>query len=191
MEIIHADENLDEIQMLTEFDQYEAVSGLGFKYADNDFELQVKEAVWSKYPMVKGHYLYEVGTEWGGMLEDVNHVGTTVKVGGPTGGACWPENHSLLPGQAYRTITAMEANQAISALVGSSLGSLFTVSTANSGITVSGLPVHKPIGGHSIPCYSNTERLGNCFRWHAGRAVSCIFRRLHRKQSCRRTIMRR
>ena len=84
MEIIHADENLDEIQMLTEFDQYEAVSGLGFKYADNDFELQVKEAVWSKYPMVKGHYLYEVGTEWGGILEDVNHVGTTVKVGGPT-----------------------------------------------------------------------------------------------------------
>ena len=50
MEIIHADENLEEIQMLTEFDQYEAVSGLGFKYADNDFELQVKEAVWAKNP---------------------------------------------------------------------------------------------------------------------------------------------
>ena len=48
MEIIHADDNLEEIQMLTDFDQYEAVSGLGFKYADNDFELQVKEAVWRK-----------------------------------------------------------------------------------------------------------------------------------------------
>ena len=139
MEIIHADENLDEIQMLTEFDQYEAVSGLGFKYADNDFELQVKEAVWSKYPMVKGHYLYEVGTEWGGMLEDVNHVGTTVKVGGPTWRGMLARKIISPPaGQAYRTITAMEANQAISALVGSSLGSLFTVSTANSGITVSG-----------------------------------------------------
>lgn len=139
MEIIHADENLDEIQMLTEFDQYEAVSGLGFKYADNDFELQVKEAVWSKYPMVKGHYLYEVGTEWGGMLEDVNHVGTTVKVGGPTWRGMLARKILSPPsGQAYRTITTMEANQAIAALIGTSFGTLITVSTANSGITVSG-----------------------------------------------------
>ena len=79
MELIHAKANIEEIQSLTEFDQYEAVSGLGFKYADNDFELQVEEAVWEKYPMIKGHYLYEVGTEWGGMVEDVNHVGTTTK----------------------------------------------------------------------------------------------------------------
>ena len=139
MEIIHADENLEEIQMLTEFDQYEAVSGLGFKYADNDFELQVKEAVWSKYPMVKGHYLYEVGTEWGGMLEDVNHVGTTVKVGGPTWRGMLARKILSPPsGQSYRTITTMEANQAIAALIGTSFGTLITVSTANSGITVSG-----------------------------------------------------
>ena len=139
MEIIHADENLDEIQMLTEFDQYEAVSGLGFKYADNDFELQVKEAVWSKYPMVKGHYLYEVGTEWGGMLEDVNHVGTTVKVGGPTWRGMLARKILSPPsGQAYRTITTMEANQAIAALIGTSFGTLITVSAVNSGITVSG-----------------------------------------------------
>nr|WP_319218042.1 hypothetical protein [uncultured Trichococcus sp.] len=139
MEIIHADENLIELQMLTEFEQYEAVSGLGFKYADNDFELQVKEAAWEKIPMQSGHYLYEVGTEWGGMLEDVNHVGTTVKVGGPTWRGMLARKIISPPsGQAYRTITTMEANQAIAALVGSSLGSLFTVSTANSGITVSG-----------------------------------------------------
>ena len=139
MEIIHADENLDETQMLTEFDQYEAVSGLGFKYADNDFELQVKEAVWSKYPMVKGHYLYEVGTEWGGMLEDVNHVGTTVKVGGPTWRGMLARKILSPPsGQAYRTITTMEANQAIAALIGTSFGTLITVSAVNSGITVSG-----------------------------------------------------
>ena len=41
MELIHADENLIELQMLTEFDVYEAISGLGYKYADNDFELQI------------------------------------------------------------------------------------------------------------------------------------------------------
>ena len=139
MEIIHADDTLKELQMLTEFEQYEAVSGLGFKYADNDFELQVKEEVWGALPMQSGHYLYEVGTEWGGMLEDINHVGTTVKVGGPTWRGMLARKIISPPaGQAYRTITTMEANQAIAALVGSSLGPLFTVSTANSGIAVSG-----------------------------------------------------
>ena len=139
MELIHAKANIEEIQSLTEFDQYEAVSGLGFKYADNDFELQVEEAVWEKYPMIKGHYLYEVGTEWGGMVEDVNHVGTTVKVGGPTWRGMLARKIISPPaGQAYKAITAMEANQAIAALVGSSLGPLFAVSTADSGMTVSG-----------------------------------------------------
>ena len=139
MELIHAKANREEIQSLTEFDQYEAVSGLGFKYADNDFELQVEEAVWEKYPMIKGHYLYEVGTEWGGMVEDVNHVGTTVKVGGPTWRGMLARKIISPPaGQAYKAITAMEANQAIAALVGTSLGPLFAVSTADSGMTVSG-----------------------------------------------------
>ena len=139
MELIHAKANIEEIQSLTEFDQYEAVSGFGFKYADNDFELQVEEAVWEKYPMIKGHYLYEVGTEWGGMVEDVNHVGTTVKVGGPTWRGMLARKIISPPaGQAYKAITAMEANQAIAALVGSSLGPLFAVSTADSGMTVSG-----------------------------------------------------
>ena len=139
MELIHAKANIEEIQSLTEFDQYEAVSGFGFKYADNDFELQVEEAVWENYPMIKGHYLYEVGTEWGGMVEDVNHVGTTVKVGGPTWRGMLARKIISPPaGQAYKAITAMEANQAIAALVGSSLGPLFAVSTADSGMTVSG-----------------------------------------------------
>ena len=139
MELIHAKANIEEIQSLTEFDQYEAVSGLGFKYADNDFELQVEEAVWEKKPIIKGHYLYEVGTEWGGMVENVNHVGTTVKVGGPTWRGMLARKIISPPaGQAYKAITAMEANQAIAALVGSSLGPLFAVSTADSGMTVSG-----------------------------------------------------
>lgn len=139
MELIHAKANIEEIQSLTEFDQYEAVSGFGFKYADNDFELQVEEAVWEKYPMIKGHYLYEVGTEWGGMVEDVNHVGTTVKVGGPTWRGMLARKIISPPaGQAYKAITAIEANKAIAELVGTSLGPLFAVSTADSGMTVSG-----------------------------------------------------
>ena len=139
MELIHAKANIEEIQSLTEFDQYEAVSGLGFKYADNDFELQVEEVVWGNKPIIKGHYLYEVGTEWGGMVENVNHVGTTVKVGGPTWRGMLARKIISPPaGQAYKAIIAMEANQAIAALIGTSLGPLFAVSTADSGMTVSG-----------------------------------------------------
>lgn len=139
MELIHADGSLVEIQMLTEFDQYEAVSGLGYKYADNDFELQTPEAIWTTQPIENEHYLYQVGNEWGGRVENIEHIGTTVKCSGPTWRGMLARKIVSPPaGQAYKTITAMEANLAVASLIGTSFGSLFTVSTANSGITVSG-----------------------------------------------------
>ena len=51
MELIHANSDLVELQLLTEFDVYEAVSGLGYKYADNDFELQIPESIWTTEPI--------------------------------------------------------------------------------------------------------------------------------------------
>lgn len=139
MGLIHADENLIELKMLTEFDAYEAISGLGYKYADNDFELQIPESVWLTQPIDDGHYLYQLGSEWGGPVENLEHVGTTVKCSGPTWRGMLARKIISPPsGQAYKTITAMEANLAIASLIGTSFGSLFTVSTANSGITVSG-----------------------------------------------------
>ena len=69
MELIHADGNLIELQMLTEFDAYEAISGLGYKYSDNDFELQIPESIWLTQPITDSHYLYQLGTEWGGRVE--------------------------------------------------------------------------------------------------------------------------
>lgn len=139
MELIHADANLIELQMLTEFDAYEAISGLGYKYSDNDFELQIPESVWLTQPINDGHYLYQLGSEWGGRVENLEHVGTTVKCSGPTWrGMIARKIISPPTGQAYRTITAVEANQAINTLINGSFGSLFTVSALNSGITVSG-----------------------------------------------------
>lgn len=139
MELIHADSALVELQMLTEFDAYEAISGLGYKYADNDFELQLPESIWITRPIMNGDYLYQLGSEWGGRVENIEHIGTTVKCSGPTWrGMIARKIISPPSGQAYKTITAQEANQAIAALLGTSFGSLFTVSTANSGITVSG-----------------------------------------------------
>lgn len=139
MELIHADSDLVELQLLTEFDVYEAVSGLGYKYADNDFELQIPESIWTTEPIENGHRLYQLDSEWGGRVENIEHVGTTVKCSGPTWRGMIARKIITPPaGQAYKTITAMEANQAIAALLGTSFGNLFTVSTANSGITVSG-----------------------------------------------------
>lgn len=139
MELIHADSDLVELQLLTEFDVYEAVSGLGYKYADNDFELQIPESIWTTEPIENGHRLYQLGNEWGGRVENIEHAGTTVKCSGPTWRGMIARKIITPPaGQAYKTITAMEANQAIAALLGTSFGNLFTVSTANSGITVSG-----------------------------------------------------
>ena len=139
MELIHADSDLVELQLLTEFDVYEAVSGLGYKYADNDFELQIPESIWTTEPIENGHRLYQLDNEWGGRVENIEHVGTTVKCSGPTWRGMLARKIISPPsGQAYKTITAMEANQAIAALLGTSFGNLFTVSTANSGITVSG-----------------------------------------------------
>lgn len=139
MELIHADSSLTELQMLTEFDAYEAISGLGYKYADNDFELQIPESVWLTQPIMDGHYLYQLGSEWGGRVENIEHIGTTVKCSGPTWRGMLARKIISPPsGQAYQTITAMEANQAISTLIGTSFGSLFAVSAAASGLTVSG-----------------------------------------------------
>ena len=139
MELIHADSDLVELQLLTEFDVYEAVSGLGYKYADNDFELQIPESIWTTEPIENGHRLYQLDSEWGGRVENIEHVGTTVKCSGPTWRGMIARKIITPPaGQAYKTITAMEANKAIAALLGTSFGNLFTVSTANSGITVSG-----------------------------------------------------
>lgn len=139
MELIHADGEFVELQMLTEFDAYEAISGLGYKYSDNDFELQIPESIWLTQPITDGHYLYQLGTEWGGRVENLEHVGTTVKCSGPTWRGMLARKIISPPsGQAYRTITAVEANQAINTLINGSFGSLFTVSALNSGITVSG-----------------------------------------------------
>lgn len=139
MELIHADENLIELQMLTEFDVYEAISGLGYKYADNDFELQIPESVWALRPIQNGHYIYQLATEWGGRVENIEHIGTTVKCSGPTWRGMLARKIISPPaGQAYRSVTSVDANQAISTLIGASFGTLFTVSAAVSGITVSG-----------------------------------------------------
>lgn len=139
MELVHANQDLVDIQQLTIFTQWDVVSGLGFTYKDNDFELTIPEEVWATEPILRNHFIYEAGTEWGGLVEGLKHSGTDITLTGPT----W---RGLLaykivcppPGEAYMTITNMDAHTAISMLIGSSLGNLFAVSRVISGVIVSG-----------------------------------------------------
>jgi len=83
--------------------------------------------------------LYEPGAEWGGRVEGVKHIGTDIILSGPTWRGLLARKIISPPaGQAYKTITAVDANVAIATLVGASLGDLFAVSAVVSGITVSG-----------------------------------------------------
>ncbi len=139
MELIHADNNFVQIGIAPHFEQYDAVSGLGERYSDNDFELSLAEMDWLNQRIEIGHFLYEEGSEWGGRVEDIRHVSNTVYCGGPTWrGMLSRKVISPPPGQAYLIITSTDANAALALLIGNSLGSLFEVSTEASGIMVSG-----------------------------------------------------
>ena len=139
MELIHAGYGMFDIQSVTDFSQWDSVAGLGFTYEDNDFELVISEEAWKKEPILEKHHLYEPGTEHGGRVEGVKHIGTTVKLSGPTWRGMIARKYVLPPsGSAYLTITNIDANQFISTLIGSSLGALYSVSVDASGITVSG-----------------------------------------------------
>lgn len=139
MELIHADANLIEQQSLLDFKLWDVVSGLSSEYESNDFELTVPETVWLNHPIVKGDFIYEPGTEWGGRVEGIRHVESDVQLTGPTWRGLLARKIISPPsGQAYRTITSADANTAINTLVGLSLGDLFEVESDPAGVNVSG-----------------------------------------------------
>ena len=139
MELIHADHNRTEIQSVQVFAVWDLVSGLAHEYAANNWQLNVNEEIWNALPILKGHFLFEPGTEWGGRVEGVNKVGTEIQLSGPTWRGLLSRKIISPPsGQAYRTITAQDANTAIAALVATSLGDLVKVKSELAGVNVSG-----------------------------------------------------
>ena len=139
MELNHANQGLVDIQQIPLFTQWDAVSGLGFTYKDNDFELLLPEEVWAANPVLENHFVYEPGTEWGGRVEGIGHSGEDIRLIGPTWRGMLARKIIYPPaGEAYLTITNMDANSAISVLMGSTVGELFIVSSLVTGITVSG-----------------------------------------------------
>lgn len=139
MELLHADQNLVDVQQLIMFTQWDVVSGLGFAYEDNDFQLTIPEEVWSVKPILRTHFLYEPGTEWGGLVEGLKHSGTDIMLTGPTWRGLLARKIIFpTPGYAYMTIVDMDAHAALTMMLGSNLGHPFVVSGVISGVIVSG-----------------------------------------------------
>ena len=139
MELIHATEDFVDKRFIHVFDKLDVIHSLSDKADDNDFQLIIPEAVWLELPIEKNHFLYEPGTEFGGIVLGIRHIGSSIEVNGRTWRGMLIDKIVKPPGgSAYKTITSMEANAAISDLVGASLFPFFTVSVAASGITVSG-----------------------------------------------------
>lgn len=139
MDLIHADENLLELRLIEKFEQWDVVSSLYDKIEDNDYQLSLPETEWQIEEIEIGHYLYEVGTEFGGRVTGIRHIGTSIQITGRTWrGMLIDKVIKPTAGSAYKTITGMEANAAISDLIGTSMGSLFVASSDDSGVTVTG-----------------------------------------------------
>lgn len=141
MNLIHADETLSEIGFIQEIDAFDAELSqeTDATIAANTFSLTLSDNFWEADPIEIGHYVYIPDTEWGGCVEQIRHSTASKQI--TVSGVTWRGQlfrKIIVPasGQDYLTITATEANAAINTIVGSSLGSLFSVSAAASGITI-------------------------------------------------------
>ena len=139
---IHADDTLAEIGVLNDIMEadIEICTRLDAAVVDNSFSFIMPEASWAEEPILEGHYLYWSGTEWGGVVTEVIHdtAARTIQVQG----VCWRGmlfQKVICPptGEAYKVVADLDANQAISAVVGTSFGDLYKVDSSECGIEVS------------------------------------------------------
>lgn len=104
----------------------------------NTFEIALSYPDWDKSYSF-GKRIYEPGTEHGGIIKDIEGATNTDMI--YVRGYTWRGYlaHRIIEppaGSDYKTVSG-ELNSVISSLVGSSLGSLFQVSSASTGVSVS------------------------------------------------------
>ena len=142
MDITHADENRNELRYLDLVERLDVQISIepGAVLEDNSFQLQIPDEEWGKAPINQEHVIYIDGTEFGGVVESVEHNTQTgiITLSGPTWrGLLMRKIISPPPNEAYFTITD-EANAVISSVLGSSLSPMVTISDTDTGVSVSG-----------------------------------------------------
>lgn len=104
----------------------------------NDFEFEMKLASWDRKKMDYGFIIVLPDTEYGGMVGDIQTVTKNAKVvmtGDTWRGMLAKKIIEPPAGQDYKTVSG-ELNSVINSLIGSQFGSLFFVSSKNTGISV-------------------------------------------------------
>lgn len=138
---IHADENMREIRELFFISgadmQVQITPGAGL--IDNTWSMTLAEDVWALSPIHENHFIYAPGTEWGGPVKLVRHAtdGKTVTIQGPTWRGLLHQRFIQPPtGQAYMVLEGVDANAAISQVLGNSFGNLFSVEQSPAGVKI-------------------------------------------------------
>lgn len=139
IELIHADEHMNELCALTEFDQFDAV--ISAEDSESDWMLALPAGNWSHCPVNAGHHIYIRNTEWGGPVERVRHSSAddTVRVYG----TCWRgllERRAVCPesGQTHVVFENEDANDVLRHMLTDWMPTRFSVQPGDSGVRCSG-----------------------------------------------------
>ena len=84
-ELLYADSNFEE-QGILDFISFDGVASVNGELDDNDWEAEIYAEDFAKYGIDIGYYLYFDGSEWGGVVEKIEHISSTgiVKLSGVT-----------------------------------------------------------------------------------------------------------
>lgn len=143
MELIHADSLLNEVGFVRDLISFDAEisADVNADLADNTWALVIGEDAWSADPILVGHYVYVDGTEWGGRVEGIRHSTKSgeLTLTGPTWrGMLYRKVIEPDTGDAYRTVTAVDANVMLTELIETGMTVLYSVSDAVAGVNVTG-----------------------------------------------------
>ncbi len=141
MDIIYASSSRSEEGYISKFVKFDASIKYNGSLADNSYQLIIRDAEWETLDIQEGDYIYIDGEEWGGRVDSVKHSTQSAQM--TIEGATWRgmllRKVTIPPsGSAYVTITNMEANAAVAAVIGTEFGSLIAFDSTDTGINVSG-----------------------------------------------------
>ncbi len=147
MELIYADEELNEIGEIPCYIKFDAQVGLSTENQDNDFELSLDENVWSDLGIECGYYIYAPGTCWGGRVDKLVHSVSDRRV--RIYGTCWRgllERFAVVPesGETHVIVAETEANSMLARLL-KNAPDYVSVSGEDSGIICSGSIRYKSV----------------------------------------------
>ncbi len=168
MDLIYTDENRDDVGVLKDY-QFD----LAFGDSENNFLISVPI---DNHVCGEDYWLYIEGTEYGGIIDDIQVDTETKKVsykGRTFHGII--ESKVVCPdsGEDYYIIQNMDANAALAALITRlGLGALFSVSSETSGITITRYQFWRYITGYAgIRKMLNSVGAKLHMEWHDGQVI--------------------